>query len=74
MTLAKVRQMLTRLVWTEKQLPDLNLSWLRWRWRGIQPEPGNVTTNSASQFCYFSTRSTHGWPLYPHEGQDNEYI
>ena len=33
MTLAKVRQLLTSLVWTENQPPDLILSWSRWRRR-----------------------------------------
>ena len=32
-TAPEVRRLLTRLVWTENQLPDFILSWSRWRRR-----------------------------------------
>ena len=31
MTVPEVRRLLTRLVWTENQLPDFILSWSWWR-------------------------------------------
>ena len=58
-TAPEVRRLLTRLVWTENQLPDFILSWSCCPGRGgegaTKPEPANAITNAACQICDCST-------------------
>ena len=49
MTAPEVRQMLTRLVWTENQPPDFGLYWSQWRRRHA----------ARAQRCHYKRRLLH---------------
>ena len=49
MTVPEVRRLLTRLVWTENQLPDFILSWSWWRRRH----------QARARQCHYKTRLSH---------------
>ena len=49
MTVPEVRRLLTRLVWTENQLPDFILSWSWWRRRH----------QATARQCHCKTRLSH---------------
>ena len=55
-TAPEVRRLLTRLVWTENQLPDFILSLVVVGDGATKPEPANAITNAACQICDCSTR------------------
>ena len=54
MTVPEVRRLLTRLIWTDNQLPDFILYWSCGD-GATKPEPRNATTNDDFLICDCST-------------------